>query len=605
MKFRTTLVLMVVALGIAAYIWFYEQKQLSTDEREEKGKLVFSVKADDIDRIELVRDKDPVVCVRDKAGDWNLEKPLKYKADKSQVRGILSRLEGLKSERVIPAAEAGDKKAEEFGLKKPRLTARFRVTGKDAGLSIGEDTPLGESAYARVEGSKDVHVVAKSVYGALNKEVKDLRDHGVIEFEQADLSKVVITRGGKSLELAQDGETWKIASPVKATADPDKVGGLLRKVRNLRVRDFVDDAPKDLQKYGLAAPEADIVLRGKKDAPAGTILFGKEAEKGARYARTTGRDAVFTVGNDVMKDVVSDPGELRDTKVTRLDEAQVSEIRIEQGDRKLALAKMGEKWELKEPEKKEADENQPRELLKAVTGLAVSDFVADKAENPEKYGLGKGALALTLKTKDGREEKVLIGNKFARDKKVYLKREKGDEVLGVSAEILDRCATDPVRFFKKQVLDFNSADAKKITISDPKFRKTVCEKEGNDWRMIEPKKEKAETAAVAAILANISRLRAQEIVARSPKDLKDYSLDSPFLEAAIEHEKGGTRETTTLKIGRKAKDNTFYATLAGGDLVFTIPAYVEENLRKDLTAKPAPAKPAVPAPAPQLSPPAS
>ena len=77
MKFRTTLVLMVVALGIAAYIWFYEQKQLSTDEREEKGKLVFSVKADDIDRIELVRDKDPVVCVRDKAGDWNLEKPLK------------------------------------------------------------------------------------------------------------------------------------------------------------------------------------------------------------------------------------------------------------------------------------------------------------------------------------------------------------------------------------------------------------------------------------------------------------------------------------------------------------------------------------------------
>jgi hypothetical protein len=109
--------------------------------------------------------------------------------------------------------------------------------------------------------------------------------------------------------------------------------------------------------------------------------------------------------------------------------------------------------------------------------------------------------------------------------------------------------------------------------------------------MLEPKKEKADTAAVATILANISRLRAQEIVARSPKDLKEYSLDTPFLEAAIEHEKGASRETTTLKIGRKTKDNTFYAMLAGGDLVFTIPAYVEENLRKDLTAKAAPALP--------------
>ena len=592
MKFRTTFVLLIVALGIGAYIWFYEQKQLSTDEREEKGKLVFSVKADDIDRIELVRDKDPVVCVRDKGGDWNLEKPLKYKADKSQVTSMLSRLEGLKSERVIPAAEAGVKKIEEFGLKKPRLTARFRVRGKDTGLSIGEDTPLGESAYARVEGSKDVHVVAKSVYGALNKDVKDLRDHGVIEFEQADLSKVIITRGGKSVELAQDGETWKIASPVKATADPDKVGGLLRKVRNLRVRDFVDDAPKDLDKYGLAAPEADIVLRGKKDEPAGTIVLGKEAEKGARYARTAGRDTVFTVGNDIMKDIVSDSGELRDKKVTHLGEAQVSEIRIEQGDRKLALSKMGEKWEMKEPEKKDADENQPRELLKAVTGLTVSDFVADKAEDLEKYGLGKGAFALTLKTQDGKEEKILIGNKFERDKKVYLKREKGDEVLGVSAGILAQCSTDPLRYLDKQVVNFNMPAVRKLTISGPKIVKTVCEKEGNLWQILEPKKGTADATAVTGITIALSRLRAQELIARAPKDLKQYGLDMPAIEVAIECDKGGSRETTTLKVGKKTKDGAFYAMLAGGDLVFTIPSLIEGSLHNDLTAKPAPAKPA-------------
>ena len=95
---------------------------MSTQEREQKEKLVFSVSADDIDRIEISREKGTVACARDKAGDWNLEKPLLYKADKARIRGMLSRLEGLKSERVIPGAGIGEKKIEEFGLKEPRLT---------------------------------------------------------------------------------------------------------------------------------------------------------------------------------------------------------------------------------------------------------------------------------------------------------------------------------------------------------------------------------------------------------------------------------------------------------------------------------------------------
>lgn len=57
MKFRSTILLLAVALGIGAYIWFVEKSQLSTDEREEKEKLVFSVKADEIDRVELVRER--------------------------------------------------------------------------------------------------------------------------------------------------------------------------------------------------------------------------------------------------------------------------------------------------------------------------------------------------------------------------------------------------------------------------------------------------------------------------------------------------------------------------------------------------------------------
>ena len=599
MKFRSTFLLLVMALGIGGYIWFVEKKQLSTDEREEKEKLVFSVTADDIDRIELVRDKDPVALAKATDGTWNLEKPLHYKADVHQLRGILHRIEALKSERVIPAAAVDEKKVEEFGLVKPRITVRFRASGKERGLAVGEDTPLGETAYARVEGANDVHVVAKSLYAALNKEVKDLRDRGVIEFEQADLSKVVVTRGGKSVELARENEEWRIVSPVSGAADPDKVNGLLRKLRNLRVRDFVDDAPRELEKYGLAAPAADIALTGKNGEAAGTILFGNEGEKGVRYVRTAGRAAVLAVGDTVLKDVVSDADALRDRKVTRLGEAQVREVRIERGGGTLALAKVGQKWEIREPEKIDADAAAAIGLLKAITDLQVLDFVADRAEDPAKYGLGEGALALTLKTTDDKEERILVGSAYERGKKVYLTRARGDEILGASAEFLDWCAIDPLRYIKKQVVEFSAPTAKKVTISGPKITKTVCEREGNLWQLLEPKKGTADAAAVTGITTALARLNALQIVARSPKDLKQYGLEPPALEVAIECEKGGSRETTTLKVGKKTHNGAFYATLASGDLVFTIPSLLEASLRKDLALKPVPTPASAPAAAGQ------
>lgn len=594
MKFRSTILLLAVALGIGAYIWFVEKSQPSTDEREEKGKLVFSVKTDDIDRIELVRDRDPVVLSRAADGAWNLEQPLHYKADKGQVLSILRRLEGLKRERVIPAAETDEKRIEEFGLHAPRITARFRASGRETGIALGADTPLGDTAYARVEGAADVHLVAKGLYTALDKEVKDLRDRTVIEFDQADLTKVVVTRGGKSVELDRDGEGWRIVSPITGAADPDKVRALLRKVRTLRAREFVDDDPKDLGRYGLAAPEADIALTGKDGASAGTIIFGAEGEKGVRYVRTVGRDAVLTVGGEVMKDVVSDAEALRDRKVTRIPEAQVSEVRVERGETKLSLAREGTRWEIREPEKNDADAASCAALVKAIAELTVLDFVAEAAEDPSRYGLGEEALSVTLKTTAGEEERILVGARYERGKKAYLMRAKGSEILGVSAEFLDWCTTDPLRHMGRQVIDFSAPSARKVAISGRGIAKTVCEKEGALWLLREPKQGTADAAAVTGITTALSRLNALRLVARAPGDpkgLKRYGLDAPAREVSVECDKAGSQETTTLKVGRKTDDNAFYAMLEGGDLVFTIPSSLEELLRADLALKPPAAAP--------------
>jgi hypothetical protein len=307
MKFRTTLFLLIVAIGIGGYIWFFEKKTMSTDEREEKEKLVFLVKADDIDKIEIVRGKDEIVCARDKAGDWRIKKPLKYRADKSVLRSIAGRLGSLNSARVMPRAELDEKKLDEFGLTKPRLKVRFSASGKGRGLSIGNETAMGDNLYATIVGRDDVFIVDKNIFQTLDKKVDDLRDRELVNFEIGVLPKVRIVMGDRRMELVQESGVWKLAAPVQGLADPDKVGGMLRKVRHLRVRAFMSDSPKDLAQYGLDNPRCEIVLEGAKDKPAQTLLFGKEAGKGLVFAVKKGTDTVVTVADDVVKDLMRTP----------------------------------------------------------------------------------------------------------------------------------------------------------------------------------------------------------------------------------------------------------------------------------------------------------
>lgn len=448
MKFRTTLILLIVALGIGAYIWFFEKKTMSTDEREEKGKLVFLVKADDIDKIEIVRGGEEIVCVRDKAGDWQIEKPLRYPADKSVLGSIAGRIESLSSARVIPRAELDDKKLDEFGIKKPRLAARFNASGKGMGLNVGNDAAMGNNLYATIAGKDDVFVVDKNIFQTLNKDVKDLRDRGLVNFEIGVLPKFQVVQGDRRMELVQESGVWKLAAPVKGLADPDKVSGMLRKVRRLRVRDFASDVPKDIAGYGLDKPRCEIVLEGAKGRPAQTLIFGKEAEKGAVFAMKKGAGTVVTVADDVMKDLMLPPQELRDRKVTHLAAGSIEEIQLRGGAKKLTLAKAGDKWEIRAPEKKEADPAVAQRLLSALTELKITEFVEDKPADYERYGKSE-AVEIVLKPRNGEAETLFVGKKFNNGKSVYVKRAASEEVCAVPSDFLKDCPIDPSHYVKK------------------------------------------------------------------------------------------------------------------------------------------------------------
>src|SRR3569832_1158515 len=64
MKPRTLLILLAVVLGLGAFIWFYERKLPSSDERAENAKKVVALKKEDVQEVTLETANGKVVLAR-------------------------------------------------------------------------------------------------------------------------------------------------------------------------------------------------------------------------------------------------------------------------------------------------------------------------------------------------------------------------------------------------------------------------------------------------------------------------------------------------------------------------------------------------------------
>src|SRR5215470_4928126 len=64
MKPRTLLILFVLLVGLGSFIWFYERKLPSSDERAEIAKKVVPVKKDDVEAVTLEAASGKVVLQR-------------------------------------------------------------------------------------------------------------------------------------------------------------------------------------------------------------------------------------------------------------------------------------------------------------------------------------------------------------------------------------------------------------------------------------------------------------------------------------------------------------------------------------------------------------
>ena len=86
MRFRTTILLILVLAGLGAYVYFVEYPKA---EEEAKKKTLFEFKADDATQVTLDYG-DRKIVLKKTGDDWRLTKPIDAPADATTVKNLIS-----------------------------------------------------------------------------------------------------------------------------------------------------------------------------------------------------------------------------------------------------------------------------------------------------------------------------------------------------------------------------------------------------------------------------------------------------------------------------------------------------------------------------------
>src|SRR5436305_7166860 len=132
MKWKTTLVLFVIAAGVFAYLFFVERNRPGTEEATRQAQNVVNFSRDQVNGV-VIQNGDDTIDIRRRDDKWRLEIPIKDQADGSVVNNLLLDLENWQKDAAISAKEmeADKNKLADYGLANPKLRLKL----------IGPDTP--------------------------------------------------------------------------------------------------------------------------------------------------------------------------------------------------------------------------------------------------------------------------------------------------------------------------------------------------------------------------------------------------------------------------------------------------------------------------------
>jgi hypothetical protein len=589
-RHAVTVVLVALALVAGVLVLVWDKGNITTDEADKRKNNLFDAwRSDDVTEVRITA-QGRTGTLRRKTGaagehTWDVEiDGNRHPAEEQLVADYLGRLEFAESKqgRRRLAPEAVDRSA--FKLDAPTVTVSVKMAALQYQLVVGGPAATG-GVYVEVVG-KGVSEVTQELASALDVAPDSFRSRKIVPYSSVDLTALKIEGdgGARSFERAPwsggrgAGFRWAAGTPhAGRRVDARAFDKVLVALGQLQATRFLSQAP------GEAGPRVTLILQ-PKTGPAAVIAIGGACPDDPDSVVVVRRepDAVVACTPAAGLATLSTPADaFVDRRVVGAESDEVTEVKMDAGDRKLELSRAGAGWHMRAPADRQVTPDEGRGFLDALLGVEAARF----AEADEAAGVSppRGTLRvvspLGLGAADAGGDRVELVEIGAEGKQLTpVRRLEDGAVLMVESEAARALMPRDLALRGKQVWSATGRRVESLRIVAPKWTQRA-ERGGEGWTLIEPagKGLRADPGLCNDLAEALITLAAERWVAE--RDDGAYGLDRPrlIIEAELEEPKGadaGKPRRLRLEIGAPTSGGAF-ARSADDPAIFVVPRILE------------------------------
>ncbi|MEI6876938.1 MAG: DUF4340 domain-containing protein, partial [Spirochaetota bacterium] len=268
-------------------------------------------------------------------------------------------------------------------------------------------------------------------------------------------------------------------------------------------------------------------------------------------------------------------------KLLELPEDQIVQVELKKKGGDTTTIKRGGdgKWQLTSPQVFPVDQDAAKSLAGAFNPLSSDKLIEEKAADVTQYGLAAPSMEVTLTKKDGKTQKVLLGDDTPTGSAVFAKLDGDARVFTVanfSKSNIDKTTKD---LRDKRLMTFDSDKLARFELT-VKGQSLEFGKNGKgEWTIVKPKPMRADNFAVEDLAKKIKDAKMD--LSLSDEDLKKAASSFASATVVATAKLSDAAGTQQLEV-RKDKDKNYYAKSSVVEGVHKVDAGLGDGLDKSV-----------------------
>ncbi len=386
-----------------------------------RDKKIVDIAKSDLSKIEITGQGEKVVLEK-KNASWRVKWEGKFvSCDTNAVDELIDSLVSMTSAGFVD--NVNNKFLRQAGLIRSEYTVKLSLTNKlePIVLNIGKTSPSGLYRYIHRNGIEYVCAVDIDNLKKILRPVLVYLDKQMLKFDLDDVTEIKLTRKDRTYHLkrTKGKNNWQIISPIKASADKEKVKNILLSCATLQAEEYVSHGR--LSRYHLARPNIKLTIITTKTVPViqatkpastqkakqkqkikyktvkETISLIVSRYKASVYAALAGKSnaMVAKVSSSLFDDLSA---ELIPTKIfADIDKDKIDRLDIIRRNKSLTFVRKGDSWSYPADPIFKVDKGKLEKIITAMSELKARRYVDFSKKHINKYGLHRPYLKVVLK----------------------------------------------------------------------------------------------------------------------------------------------------------------------------------------------------------------